>query len=139
MPVAPYSRTNYQGRDRLASMEDSLVDASLPNVVKALTYSASMVADCSTGGYFTIAATDTSAFTIAAPTNPSLGQLLSFDIKNSSGGSHGTISWNAAFLNGGSGTVGTGAFVTIANTKRRVIVFRYDGTVWVEVSRTADQ
>lgn len=124
-------------------MEDSIFDNSQVLLSAlgqaALTYGTTVATNMSLAGYFTLAITDGVAFAMSAPTNPMAGQLLTYDIKNSSGGAHGTITWNAAFLNGGAGTVGTGAFVTIANGKRRIIVFRYDGTAWQEVSRTADQ
>jgi hypothetical protein len=96
----------------------------------ALSYSASITPDDRLGTQ-SIVATDTSAFTINAPTAPSnSGQTLSFDIKNSSGGTQGTITWDAAYKL-------AGAFSNAANTKRRTISFYYDGTNWVELSRAA--
>jgi hypothetical protein len=96
----------------------------------ALPYSAAMATNASLSPYFTIVATDTSAFTISNPTNPLSGQLITYDIKNSSGGVMGVVTWGAAFLL-------AGAFTNPANTKRRTISFRYDGTNWVETARAA--
>lgn len=98
--------------------------------VATVTYSASMTVDSSTAGHAAITATDTSAFTINAPTNAKKGRTITFDITNSSGGSLGTITWNAAFKL-------AGAFTNPANGKRRTITFRHDGTSWIEVNRAA--
>jgi Pectate lyase superfamily protein len=107
---------------------------------RALTYSATIATDAGVASdKFKIVATNTTAFTISTPTNPSTGKEITYDIKNSSGGTHGVITWGAGFLNGGAGTVGAGAFTGIANGKRRTIRFYYDGTNWIELSRTADQ
>ena len=111
----------------------------LSGQVFPLTYGTSIATNAALGSSFTIVATDGTGFTIATPTNPTIGQTLTYDIKNSAGGAHGTITWGTGFLNGGAGTVGAGAFVTIANTKRRTISFYYDGTNWIELFRTADQ
>ena len=97
---------------------------------KALTYSASITPDASLGNNQAIVATNGTAFTINAPTSPILGQTLTLDIKNSSGGAMGAITWNAAFLL-------AGAFVNPANGKRRTISFYYDNTNWVETNRAA--
>lgn len=105
----------------------------------ALTYSATIATDVPYGPVFTLAVTNGTAFTISTPINPMTGTEIIYDIKNSSGGAHGVITWGAGFLNGGAGTVGTGAFAGIANGKRRTIRFYYDGTNWIEQSRTADQ
>lgn len=108
-----------------------------PSGSRVLTYSATIATDASLGSLFTIAATNGTAFTISNPTNPVAGGTITYDIKNSSGGAHGVITWGTAFLNGGAGTVGTGAFAGIANGKRRTISFYYDGTSWVETNRAA--
>jgi hypothetical protein len=95
-----------------------------------LTYGASVSTNRSLGSVFKITATNTSAFTINAPTNMRSGDELVYDITNSSGGTMGTITWNAAFLL-------AGAFTNPASTKRRTIRFYYDGTNWVELNRAA--
>lgn len=96
----------------------------------ALAYSATIATDANLGELFTIAATDTSAYTISNPTSACAGMKITYDIKNSSGGSMGTITWGNKFLL-------AGAFTNPANTKRRTISFYYDGTNWVETNRAA--
>ena len=77
-----------------------------------------------------IVPTDGVGFTIGAPTSPTLGQRLTLDVLNSSGGAMGVITWNGAFLL-------AGAFTNPANGKRRTIEFKYDGTNWIEQNRAA--
>lgn len=114
-----------------------------PNLVKfgaahattrtALTYSATIATDASLGCYFTIAATDTSAYTISDPTNAADGQVVTYDIKNSSGGTMGAITWGSTKF------ALAGAFTNPANGKRRTITFRYNSadSKWVELCRAA--
>lgn len=92
----------------------------------ALTDAATVATDARTGWYFTLAAT--ASRTIGLPTNPRNGQRITYDILNSSGGAM-TTTWNGVFKL-------AGAWVDPANTKRRKITFTYDGTNWVEDSRT---
>lgn len=98
--------------------------------VTALAYSATIATDASLSHLFTIVATNTTAYTISNPTNPAAGQTITFDIKNSSGGTMGVITWGGSFLL-------AGAFTNPANGKRRTISFYYDGTNWVETNRAA--
>ena len=103
--------------------------------VAAVTYSASMTPDASAAAHHTIVATDTNAFTInaptaTAPTSVTRGWVLTLDIKNSSGGTMGNVTFDAVFLP-------AGAFTKPANGKRRTISFYFDGTNWVELSRAA--
>ena len=98
--------------------------------VVTLTYSASITPALVDGSRFTIAATNTTAYTINAITNALPGAVVTFDILNSSGGTMGAITWNAVYKL-------AGAFTNPANTKRRTITFWNDGTDWVEVSRAA--
>jgi polygalacturonase len=98
--------------------------------VQALTYGVTVNTSADTGPIFTLVVTNGTAFTIAAPTNPTFGREITYDVKNSSGGAMGVITWNAPFLL-------AGAFVNPANTKRRTITFYYDGTSWVEKNRAA--
>lgn len=67
-------------------------------------------------------------FTIGAPTNPTTGQLLTLSLRNTSGGALGVITWDAAFK--------VAAWTSPATANSRSIVFRYDGTNWVERFRT---
>ena len=96
---------------------------------RTLPYSAAITPLSS--GTQAIVVTDTSAFTIANPPLVSGGRVV-FDIKNSSGGTMGALTW-------GSGGVMllAGAFTNPASTKRRTISFYCDGTNWVETGRSA--
>jgi len=96
--------------------------------VTAATYSASITVDASAQQYVQIVATDTVAFTINNPTNARAGMSLIFDIKNSSGGTLGTPTFDTLFLL-------AGTFTKPASTKRRTISFYFDGTNWVEENR----
>lgn len=98
--------------------------------VSAITYSASMTPDTFAGTKFTIVATNGTAFTINAAAPRNLGQEITFDIKNSSGGALGAVTWAGSYLL-------AGAWVSPANTKRRTITFYSDGTAWIEKSRGA--
>lgn len=81
-----------------------------------LPYSASIAIDARVSTYFTLTVTDGVAFTVPNPTNLAPGQPLFLDIKNSSGGAMGAITWGSFFLRDAS-------WVNPANTKRRVIGF----------------
>lgn len=96
----------------------------------ALAYGVSVATDASLADHFTIVATDGVAFTIANPTNAVSGRRIVYDVKNSSGGALGAITWGVAFLL-------AGAFTNPASTKRRTIAFYFDGTNWVEEARAA--
>lgn len=101
-----------------------------PNVTVA--YSASMTIDAALGNRFEIVASDTSPFTINAPSNPSDGQEITVWVANSSGGTLGTITWDSAFHLAGS-------FTAPATGHNRSITFRYRSasSTWYEVARTA--
>lgn len=92
-----------------------------------LAYSASMTADATTG-HQTVTITDAVAHTYNAPLNPVTGEFLTFTIRNTSGGAAGAATWNAGFK--------MAAWTQPANGFSRSITFRYNGTNWVEISRT---
>jgi hypothetical protein len=97
----------------------------------AVAYSAAMDINASLGGAFMIAPTNNVAFTINAPTNPpaaTQGQVLSVTVKNASGGALGVATWNAVFR--------LSAWTQPANGFSRTITFQWNGTQWVESSRT---
>lgn len=94
-----------------------------------LTYSASISSDASLATTFIITATDTSAFTISNPTNGAVGQRIKYTIRNNSGGTHGNITWGAAFK--------LGTWTKPANGFSRSIQYEYDGTNWVEDFRSS--
>jgi parallel beta-helix repeat protein len=89
------------------------------------TYSASITLDARDGNCFAITPTDTTAFTINAPTNPATGQRLLIMIRNTSGGTHGNITWNAAFL--------VSTWTKPANGFSRSVEFIYNGANWAQL------
>jgi hypothetical protein len=99
-----------------------------------VTYSAAPVIDASLGNLFVMTITDAVALVVAAPTNPPAAgqaQVIFFTVRNGSGGAHGALTWNAAFK-----TQAT-AFSAVANGFSRTVCFRWNGTNWVEMWRTA--
>ena len=97
-----------------------------------VTYSAAPVIDASLGNVFVMTISNATAIVVAAPTNPiGIGQIIWFTVRNASGGAHGALTWNAIFK-----TQAT-AFSAVANGFSRTVVFRWDGTNWVEMVRTA--
>ena len=101
-----------------------------PDPTVVLTYGVTIALDAELSHCYRITATNGVAFTISNPTNAMDGGWFVLDIKNSSGGALGAITFGAAFLL-------AGAFVNPANTKRRTIMFYFDATNWVEVARAA--
>ena len=101
--------------------------------MSSLTYSASITPNAMNTEYFTIMATNGTAFTINNPSADPIfaGTRVTFDIKNSSGGAMGSITWGAKYL------LATGGFTNPANTKRRTITFAWDGVNYVEVAKAA--
>lgn len=93
-----------------------------------ITYSASMTIDSSLAEHFTITASNGTAFTINAPTNPVDGAVIELTIYNISGGALGVITWNAIFK--------MSTWTSPATGSNRSIRFRYDGSFWTEVSKT---
>lgn len=96
---------------------------------RTVTYGASITIDAREGNVFETTATNGTAFTINAPTNPADGQAMTLTIKNTSGGALGAITWNAVFKMAAWTSPGTG--------NNRSITFVYDGTNWIERYRTA--
>jgi len=94
----------------------------------AVAYSASMTPDISTGNEFVITATNGVGFTINAPVNPMTRQRLTIRIRNTSGGSLGTATWGSVYK--------MASWTQPASGYSRAIDFQYDGTNWVEASRT---
>ena len=89
-----------------------------------LDYGATIATDVSRGDIFIITATDTNAFTISAPTYPVKGQVVTYVIKNNSGGTLGTPTWDAVFK--------MAAFTKPANGFNTTTQFHYDGTNWIQ-------
>lgn len=93
-----------------------------------VTYSASMTPDASASNEFDITATNGTAFTINAPTNPIDGQRITITLRNASGGALGAATWDAVFK--------MSAWTNPANAFSRSIDFKYNATNWVQVSQT---
>jgi hypothetical protein len=106
-------------------------DSLLIEVGASVTYSTSMTIDASLGNRFTITPTDGVAFTINAPTHPTVGQAIDVTIVNSrgGGGTLGAATWNAAFK--------LAAWTQPLDGFNRSIRFMYTGSVWSEQYRSA--
>lgn len=84
---------------------------------QTLTYGTSVDINCALGNYCILVANNTTAFTINAPSNGVTGTEITFEIVNTSGGSMGTITWDAAFAF-------KSTWTNPANNKRKTIRFR---------------
>jgi hypothetical protein len=100
----------------------------------SVAYSASITLDTSSGKYFRITPSNATAFTLELPINNSLGDQITVEIKNTTGGALGTLSWAAT---GVAGWRLAGAWVQPATGKKRTITFYYDGGIWIELARTS--
>jgi hypothetical protein len=107
---------------------DRNVTDNLGGVVQ-LSYSASMAPDASMGEHIAITATDGNAFTIADPTNGTLGKQIIVQIRNNSGGALGAVTWGSAFK--------MAAWTSPATGYSRSVIFQFWNGTWYEVSRTA--
>ena len=95
----------------------------------APTYGASVAIDASLGNVYAITATNGTGFTIANPTNASTGQTITIQIRNTSGGVLGAVTWDTLYK--------LAAWTSPATGNSRAVTFLYDGTNWVEVGRVA--
>jgi hypothetical protein len=93
----------------------------------AATYSTSITPNVTGLSRLGITVTDTTAFTINAPTGGVVGQIVMFVITNTSGGTIGDVTWNAAFF-----TSWTNAASKPTNGKRTALLFCFDGTNWMQ-------
>src|SRR5262245_33238562 len=107
---------------------DYFIELGRPSVT-TLPYGTTIATDARSGENFTITATNGTGFTISAPTNPVTGQVITYTIRNTSGGALGAITWNSVFK--------MAAFTAPATTNSRSISFVYNGTNWVERFRSA--
>lgn len=94
----------------------------------AATYSASITLEASFGNEFDITATNGTAFTINAPSNPVDGQAITLTIANASGGVLGAITWNGVFK--------MSAWTNPANGQNRSITFKYNASNWQQINQT---
>jgi hypothetical protein len=94
-----------------------------------VTYHATTMApNCNLGSHFVITANDAVAFDVGAPTNPQTDLRIRITIRNTHGSGLGAAIWNAVYKMAAWTQPGTGT--------SRSIEFIYNGTNWVEVSRT---
>lgn len=102
-------------------------------VLSTITYGVAPAIDASLGNDFVITVTDAVAFVFAAPTNPpptGFDQVIRITYRNTSGGAHGAGTFNAVFKV-------SAALAAVATANSRTIAFRWDGTNWVEMWRSA--
>lgn len=96
---------------------------------ETVTYSSAMTFSSFENSTFVITANNGSAFTINAPTEPAKGKQITIRLRNTSGGALGAATWDAVFK--------MAAWTNPTNGNSRSITFEYDGTNWVEMTRTA--
>lgn len=96
------------------------------------TYGTTVAIDCALGETFVITATNNTNFTISNPTHATTGKKIIIRIKNTSGGTLGTISTDTLYKVGSTVTS-----AKPADTKNRSFYFEFDGTNWLETGRTA--
>lgn len=134
--IVASNTTGYRGPNTLSGFSrnytvSDYLAAGLPlNESQTLTYSASIATDASLGSICTITASNGTAFTINNPTNPSVGQLLEYTIRNNTAGALGALTFGALFKIGAAWTQPALGF-------SRSILFRWNGTNWVEKYRSA--
>lgn len=105
----------------------------LLTVLNTVTYGVAPIINAALGNDFVVTVTDAVAFVFGVPTNPpptGFDQVIRLTIRNTSGGAHGAGTFNAIFKT-------SAAVPAIATANSRTFAFRWDGTNWVEIWRTA--
>ncbi len=124
-----------QGSALLAELFGGLmINDALWDQLVTLTYGPNIASDASQGNAFVVTITDGVAMALSAPTNPppaGASSQLTYTFRNASGGVAGALTFNAIFK-----TIAA-AWTQPANGFSRSIVFRWNGTNYVEVTRTA--
>lgn len=108
---------------RVGKIIDTALNLDQTDVASASSYTP----DASSASYIKISGLAHN-ITFGAPTNPTRGDVLKIQVQQDGTGGR-TITWNSAYKTGYSDT-GNTAFT------RHVITFVYDGTFWVEQSRS---
>ena len=98
---------------------------------QAITQAATVTPNLSLGSLATITVTTNANITVANPALNVSGGEFDLVVFNNSGGAMGTVSFGNLYL------VAGGAFTSPGSGKRRSVRFRFDGTYWVELSRSA--
>ena len=93
-----------------------------------LAYAAPTTVDVSLGNEFDLTVTTNANFTISNPTNATDGQRITITVRNTSGAPMGTITWDTLYK--------LAAWTNPATGFSRSIDYKFDGTNWIEVSRT---
>jgi len=101
----------------------------------SVVYSANITLNTSSGKYFRITPTNSNAFALELPINNSLGNEITIEIRNTTGGALGALSWVATAFSGWK--LAGGAWVQPATGKKRTITFYYDGGIWIELARSS--
>jgi len=104
-----------------------ILDRAKPVAIQ-LKYGTTIQTDASSGDVFFIDFTDGTSFTIAAPKNGIPGQIITYVIRNFSGGAPGGISWETPAFRTAFGTLPNDGF-------SRSVEFVYDGSNWTETFR----
>jgi hypothetical protein len=103
-----------------------LAQAVSPTAPVTLTYGPIINTNASLSSNFILTVTNTSPFTIAAPSNPTAGAVINYTVKNAAGANMGAVTWNAVFK-----------VPTVPpswkppNGYNRSLQFFFDGTSWV--------
>ena len=93
-----------------------------------LVYSATIAVEAHQATGYVIAPTDAVAFTISSPLYGVTGQRITIRVLNQSGAAIGAVTWGTAFK--------LSAWTQPANGFSRSITYEFNGTNWIEVSRT---
>lgn len=88
------------------------------------TYGPTVEINAAYGSVAVITATNAVPFLIENPLNAVYGQYLSVEVRNTSGGILGTITWDTAYR--------MAAFPKPGNGKRRTVMFRFNALTWDE-------
>jgi len=108
--------------------------AATGGVLTTLTYGPTIALDASLGNEFVFTITDNVAFVLSNPTNPppsGQDQIILVTYQNTSGAAHGAGTFGTLYK------VSNANFAAVATGFQRTIAFRWDGTNWVEIWRTA--
>lgn len=141
-----YTKESGTGTTGWAAMSPSTINWAVPGAIGATTPNTGSFTDVTTdslslkGGVATygttvsidaavqhthiITATNSTGFTISNPTNPVLGREIEIEVKNTSGGVLGTITWDTLYK--------MATFTKPATGFNRKVGFRYNGTHWTE-------
>lgn len=125
------------GASQLAEFFGGLIGTEAQTTLVSPTWvAAGTTIDCSLGDNFIVTLTANTATTYLAPTNvPQSGRtkIISITIANASGVAHGAQTMTA----GAGGFRTQAAIPAIATGTQRTFAFRWSGSVWHEVWRTA--